>query len=709
MEISIYLQTTLLVVTVAVNLILAAIVYSNNPHSATNRVYTLLSIVISVWLAANYISLLPMEASASLVWIRLSIFFATPMLVLLVLFAHTLPSSQFGIGRKPTIMLVVVSALVMAVCLSPYAFTSVAIHAGDPQPEVGPGIGIFGLTALICLGETIRVLLTKLRRSAGATREMFRYVMLGIVVMLVFLLTAVLVPAAVFKSSFGVQFIPVYVSMFLLATTYAIVRHRLFDLRVLVTRAASYLLLLTTLSGIYVGALYVVLAWFVPGLDMKPMQTATFMVLALITAFTLPPLRRFFERATDKFFFRDRYDSQAMLDRISSIFATELELRPLMTKFLKETTSTMRLTSAQLIVLEQNKIYGQQVQGKMALLSADALSHLRHPLIVADQLPSGALRHFMTELNVQVALQLRAHGELVGYLVLGDKKSGSVYSMDDLAVLEIMRKELAVAVANAKAYDEIAQFNATLQERIRVATRRLKSANKNLRALDKTKDEFISMASHQLGTPLTAITGYLSMALQNDNKNMTDDQKEFVSYALEAAEKMVYMSGDMLNVSRLNSGRFMIQRQPTELTRMITQELHQLDPTAARKGLKLTHELPNHPVTATLDESKTRQVIMNFIDNALYYTQEGGVHVKLVDEPGKITFTVTDTGIGVPKAVQGKLFAKFYRADNAKSVRPDGTGLGLYLAKRVIEDQGGRILFASEEGKGSTFGFVLPV
>jgi signal transduction histidine kinase len=198
------------------------------------------------------------------------------------------------------------------------------------------------------------------------------------------------------------------------------------------------------------------------------------------------------------------------------------------------------------------------------------------------------------------------------------------------------------------------------------------------------------------------------MALDNDKHNMTQDQKEFVSYALEAAEKMVYMSGDMLNVSRLNSGRFMIQRQPAELVSMVQQEMHQLEPAAARKGLSLTADLPDVPVTIELDESKTRQVIMNFIDNALYYTESGGVHVKLEQTSNQVKLTVTDTGIGVPAAQQSKLFVKFYRADNAKQVRPDGTGLGLYLAKRVIEDQGGQLIFTSVEGKGSTFGFTLP-
>jgi signal transduction histidine kinase len=121
------------------------------------------------------------------------------------------------------------------------------------------------------------------------------------------------------------------------------------------------------------------------------------------------------------------------------------------------------------------------------------------------------------------------------------------------------------------------------------------------------------------------------------------------------------------------------------------------------------YDKPSVFPTLTLDETKIRQVIMNFTDNALYYTPAGGeVTISLIEKPKSIEFTVKDNGIGVPKAEQHKLFAKFYRAGNARKARPDGTGLGLFMAKKVIVASGGAILFKSKEGKGSTFGFTFP-
>jgi signal transduction histidine kinase len=255
---------------------------------------------------------------------------------------------------------------------------------------------------------------------------------------------------------------------------------------------------------------------------------------------------------------------------------------------------------------------------------------------------------------------------------------------------------------------EIERFNLTLQERVHEATKRLSVANRNLRVLDKAKDEFIGMASHQLGTPLTAITGYLSMTL-DDPRKLGTHQREYINFALEASERLAAMTRDLLDVSRLNSGRFVIQRQPVDLSRLTAQEVQQLRPAAERKGIKLLYDPPATAMTLNVDESKTRQVIMNLIDNAIYYTAKGTVSVQLQTTADHVEFTVTDTGIGVPVAERAKLFAKFYRGSNAQETRPDGTGLGLFLAKRVIEGQDGEIIFASEIGKGSTFGFKLPL
>jgi signal transduction histidine kinase len=256
---------------------------------------------------------------------------------------------------------------------------------------------------------------------------------------------------------------------------------------------------------------------------------------------------------------------------------------------------------------------------------------------------------------------------------------------------------------------DFALDNKLLFEENQQVLSQLKKANHRLKELDHTKDEFISMASHQLRTPLTSIKGYLSMVLEGDVGPVNKNERQMIQTAFDSAERMVFLIADLLNVSRLQSGKFVIENKPTDLAKMVEAQVNQLQDTAAHHKLKLTYQKPDKFPIINIDETKIQQVVMNFIDNAIYYTPGGGsIDVKLEATDKEIIYTVNDTGLGVPKAEQAHLFSKFYRADNARKMRPDGTGLGLFMAKKVIVAQGGAIIFSSTEGKGSTFGFSFP-
>jgi len=249
-----------------------------------------------------------------------------------------------------------------------------------------------------------------------------------------------------------------------------------------------------------------------------------------------------------------------------------------------------------------------------------------------------------------------------------------------------------------------------LEREIAQAEKRHKASERRLKGLDDTKDDFISMASHQLRTPLTSVKGYLSMVLDGDVGKINESQRKMLSQAFISSQRMVYIIADLLNVSRLQTGKFYIERSPVNLAQLAQEELTPLQESAEVKHITMTFVPPDFCPPLMLDETKIRQVIMNFIDNAIYYTPEGGsITVEVKVSSRMIELRVTDTGMGVPKADQPRLFTKFYRASNAQKARPDGTGLGLFMAKKVVIAQGGSIIFRSKEGKGSTFGFSFPL
>ncbi len=294
-------------------------------------------------------------------------------------------------------------------------------------------------------------------------------------------------------------------------------------------------------------------------------------------------------------------------------------------------------------------------------------------------------------------IKLMARRQIVGLLIVGYTTSVSEVGQTDTELLDRISESIGVALDNKLLFEENQHV-----------LRQLKESNAKLIALDEAKDDFISMASHQLRTPLTSVKGYTSMVLEGDAGKLTAQQKKLLSQSFSSAQRMVYLIADLLNVSRLKTGKFVIEANPVNLADVVQEELDQLKETAASHSLKLIYNKPKKFPEVLLDDTKTRQVIMNFVDNAIYYTPTGGsINVKLKETHSTIEFRVEDDGIGVPKSEQHHLFTKFYRAGNARKARPDGTGLGLFMAKKVILVQGGALIFESKEGKGSTFGFVF--
>ncbi|HET8708836.1 MAG TPA: GAF domain-containing sensor histidine kinase [Candidatus Saccharimonadales bacterium] len=434
-----------------------------------------------------------------------------------------------------------------------------------------------------------------------------------------------------------------------------------------------------------------------------------------------PYFKRFFDRATNRLFYQDNYESQELFNKLNKLLVSSLDIKLLMHDSAHLLTETIKSQYVVIILNGEgssfrsfgpaNIGFGKQ---EIAIFNNESAKIRRH-VILQDELEGAEYHGLKVTMHQHKAGMLvklmqgyAASEECIGYIILAGKKSGNAYTQQDVQVIEAVANELVLAIQNALHFEEIQKFNVTLQQRVDNATRQLRRTNARLEALDETKDDFISMASHQLRTPLTSVKGYISMVLDGDAGEVSATQRKMLAQAFISSQRMVFLIADLLNVSRLKTGKFVIEPAPVNLAKMVAEEVAPLVETAQARGIKLTYAKPAHFPSLMLDETKTRQVIMNFVDNAIYYTKSGGhIDVQLVDKPETIELKVVDNGIGVPKAEQHHLFTKFYRARNAQKARPDGTGLGLFMAKKVILGQGGAIIFESREGKGSTFGFTF--
>ena len=247
------------------------------------------------------------------------------------------------------------------------------------------------------------------------------------------------------------------------------------------------------------------------------------------------------------------------------------------------------------------------------------------------------------------------------------------------------------------------------REKIEKLAEDLGKANERLKELDKQKTEFVSIASHQLRSPLTAIKGYSSMLLEGSFGPMPKKAKEAIDVIFQSSQKMISVIEDFLNITRIELGRMKYEMSDIDVGALARQVTEEQRPQVARNGLKLEFEDDGHDHNVYADMGKLNQVFNNLIDNATKYTEEGWIRVRVENmtkpEVGEVVrFVVKDSGVGIPPETLPKLFEKFVRAYDAGKVNLIGTGLGLYVAKQIVEGLDGKIWAESEgKGKGSTF------
>ena len=227
--------------------------------------------------------------------------------------------------------------------------------------------------------------------------------------------------------------------------------------------------------------------------------------------------------------------------------------------------------------------------------------------------------------------------------------------------------------------------------------------------LERMRTDLISIASHQLRTPLAEVKGLIELLLEGVGGPLNKKQLEFLKDSRKANQRMIDLVNDLLNVTRLEQGRLKFNTQTVDISKLTNEVFVAYQKMAQEKNQKFTISLPNVPSLGYCDQEKTKEVINNFVSNALKYTPKGGtINLWVQSNDEGLWVAVKDNGVGIPKGKQPFLFQKFSRIPNPLSEESQGTGLGLYAAKQLIEQQNGKIWFESQEGKGSTFAFVLP-
>lgn len=361
---------------------------------------------------------------------------------------------------------------------------------------------------------------------------------------------------------------------------------------------------------------------------------------------------------------------------------------------------------ASLVVIERDKL---KVPIKDGLLSVVAIQEKKTqyaddlgqvlPLALVEVLKTAGASQESEATEHSIIHPLRFGQDVLGVLTLSASRS-----LKDLSKYE---EESVSGIIGLVA---LALYKADIYEDLQEATSKLEVANKQLMELDKAKSEFLSIASHQLYTPLTALRGYISMLQEGDFGEVSEKQQPVLDILNTSAERLIALIKNLLDISRIESGRLELNLQSVDLVKMTDDLVQSLYPNAVAKGLKLVfHHPPADMPHVVADEQRLRQVMLNFIDNAIKYTPKGRIDVKVEHVEDDMVFSVTDTGKGLTADEISRLFHKFSRVGGAARFHTEGTGLGLYVAKQIVNEHRGDVEVSSQGvGKGSTFAMRMP-
>jgi len=702
---------------------LALFVYRKNPSAWLNRYFALFAVAILSWLVTLFDY--DRQSGSGLLGLgRLNFASAAFVVLFGFLFVREITRNRRHENYdKITLALVAETIVLAALTLgTPFIDAGENLSAGQHVTTFGPLFPLFVLHIVLYIAVALWLAFASRRRVSPRVRAQLSVIGLGIAAMAaVVLITNLLLPFSF--HIFAFQEVGALSTIALLAAlAYAITVHRLFDVRVFVRRALVYTLLLGLTAAAYNGLIFGVAILFQGRFGSYDWHTALPNILIFaVLGFTFEPVRNRLDLSISRLLYRQEQENQELLrslaQSLNGVLSLDEALELLMTTLVKR----LRLRHGVVYVFQPGeggepviKRVKQTGYSRPSVLSISEDSPLiayfsRRPEVVTvealEELERGVstkpkagrelkppdnvtlireVREKMIALHAAIAVPLFLKEQPLGFILLSGNASGDTFG--DPWLLETIAVQAVSAIEKARLFES-----------------------------DRMKTEFVSIASHELLTPIAAMQGYLSMILIEHFGKVDSQAREYLDRVYVSANRLAGLVKDLLSVSRLESGKIQLNLRAVNVRESVAGAVQQLQIKAKEKELQLVNSLENQeealpPVLA--DPDRLMEILVNLIGNAVKYTPKGSVTVSARSESKPspcLRISVADTGLGMSREAQTHLFEKFYRVDSPDTVGIPGTGLGLYITKSMVEKMAGTLAVQSAPGHGSTFAFTLPL
>jgi len=703
-----------------VNALLAFFTYLKNRQSIINKTFAFFTLGVACWSA----SLVFLQLTASMLWSNITFAFGLLMGLGFMLFAEVFPDRS-RLPKKRSLLAALAAAAIAALLPFDLIVKGIRVHDGGLEPILGTLYPLFMIYVLTTAGYSFARLIWRYRKLEGLARLQIRYLFWGLA-----LFTLGALSSNVILPSFGIYQLaflgPTFSTIFIGAVLYSIVRHRLMDINLVLGKGALKIsAVVLSVVPIFSSGLFLYRKILEPlGFPFYAISLIGTVLVALL----YPKAQSILENRLGKYLAGEIFTFRELLRESQRIFVEEIKLETLA----RELTDLLNRSFTphwQAILVSSGQKSAKEIPYRTYSFGKD-LNHRKIPprffkqleklsegelFITAEALhgvkANKKIGTILENLEAEVCAPLFSRGRFVGVFLLGPRKRDKVYSKEELDILQMVVNQAAISIDNARLYQETQDFNITLQEEIKKATADLKKAYDKLKSLDKMKDEFISITSHELRTPMTAVQGYLWM-LEKKGGKLNEKQKRYLDRAQRGSERMISLINDMLDVSRIEQERVELNIKAIDPTPIIKEVIDELQVKAKKKKLKLEFLSGDKPLPQIkADADKVRRVLRNLLDNAIKFTDRGSVTIEAYKKGRLVQVNVADTGRGISKTDIPRLFKKFGRleSDFVTAAEAGGTGLGLYISRALVERMRGKISVQSEPNKGSTFSFTLPI
>ena len=299
---------------------------------------------------------------------------------------------------------------------------------------------------------------------------------------------------------------------------------------------------------------------------------------------------------------------------------------------------------------------------------------------------------------------------IIGLVLVGNQSNAATITQGDEEIISILASLIGQTLENARSFEEVFQSRQILETKIHERTKQLESALTEVQTISKTKSEFISAVSHELRTPLTSIKGYASLLMTGKLGDIPEEVKRRLAKINTHSDKLVNFVNELLDLSRIESGRVEMKWSDCALSDIIDSVHDILTPQLRDKKINWAANIDTKIPKIPMDDTQVDRIFINLINNAIKFTPaDGTIAVDARLDNNVVKVEISDTGIGISPEDVTRLFDEFYRVDNQINQNVKGTGLGLPLAKKIVEAHGGKMWVTSQLAKGTTFHFTLPL